>query len=152
MKIKTPKSGLSHQISLQSGDHRVLISNILLGEVWIASGQSNMQMNLNGYRNEPIKGANDAIAKSDNSKIEKEVKKIMKEKISSSPIFSIVSRILFGPIIIFGLYVQFHGDYGPGGGFQAGVIFASSFILYGIIFGVKKLRSVVNPTIVSKEK
>jgi len=40
----------------------------------------------------------------------------MKEKISSSPIFSIVSRILFAPIIIFGLYVQFHGDYGPGGG------------------------------------
>ena len=69
LKIKTPKSGLSHQISLQSGDQRVLISNILLGEVWIASGQSNMQMNLNGYRNEPIKGANDAIAKSDNSKI-----------------------------------------------------------------------------------
>ena len=53
----------------------------------------------------------------------------MREKISSSPIFSIVSRVLFAPIIIFGLYVQFHGDYGPGGGFQAGVIIAAAFIL-----------------------
>ena len=53
----------------------------------------------------------------------------MKDNISSSPILNIVSRILFAPIIIFGLYVQFHGDYGPGGGFQAGVIIAAAFIL-----------------------
>ena len=52
--------------------------------------------------------------------------------------FNIVSRILFAPIIIFGLYVQFHGDYGPGGGFQAGVIVAAAFILYSMIFGLKK--------------
>ena len=62
----------------------------------------------------------------------------MKDSISSNPIFNIVSRILFAPIIIFGLYVQFHGDYGPGGGFQAGVIVAAAFILYSMIFGLKK--------------
>ena len=62
----------------------------------------------------------------------------MKDSISTSPIFNIVSRILFAPIIIFGLYVQFHGDYGPGGGFQAGVIVAAAFILYSMIFGLKK--------------
>ena len=62
----------------------------------------------------------------------------MKDNISSSPILNIVSRILFAPIIIFGLYVQFHGDYGPGGGFQAGVIIAAAFILYSMIFGLKK--------------
>src|SRR6056300_886195 len=67
----------------------------------------------------------------------------MKEKISSSPIFSIVSRILFAPIIIFGLYVQFHGDYGPGGGFQAGVIIAAAFILYSMIFGLKNGETLV---------
>ena len=42
----------------------------------------------------------------------------MKDNISSSPILNIVSRILFAPIIIFGLYVQFHGDYGPGEAFK----------------------------------
>jgi len=41
---------------------------------------------------------------------------------------------------MFGLYVQFHGDYGPGGGFQAGVIFASAFILHGLIFGLQRTR------------
>ena len=39
-------------------------------------------------------------------------------------VLSIVARILIPMIMIFALYVQFHGDYGPGGGFQAGVIFA----------------------------
>ena len=37
--------------------------------------------------------------------------------------------------MLFALYVQFHGDYGPGGGFQAGVIFAAAIILYSLIFG-----------------
>ncbi len=40
-------------------------------------------------------------------------------------------------IMIFGLYVQFHGDFGPGGGFQAGVIFAASIILYTLIYGLR---------------
>jgi len=52
-------------------------------------------------------------------------------------ILRVVMKVLFGPIILFALYVQFHGDYGPGGGFQAGVIFAVAFILHGLIFGVK---------------
>jgi multicomponent Na+:H+ antiporter subunit B len=38
-------------------------------------------------------------------------------------------------IMIFGLYVQFHGDFGPGGGFQAGVIFAAAIILFALIWG-----------------
>jgi multicomponent Na+:H+ antiporter subunit B len=38
-------------------------------------------------------------------------------------------------IMIFGLYVQFHGDFGPGGGFQAGVIFAAAIILFSLIWG-----------------
>ncbi len=67
----------------------------------------------------------------------------MKDNISSSPILNIVSRILFAPIIIFGLYVQFHGDYGPGGGFQAGVIIAAAFILYSMVFGIKKGETLV---------
>ncbi len=61
----------------------------------------------------------------------------------SKPIIRVISKFLIPPILLFALYVQFHGDFGPGGGFQAGVIFASAFILYGIIFGVAKARRVV---------
>lgn len=47
-----------------------------------------------------------------------------------------VSAKLFIPfIIMFGLYVHLHGDFGPGGGFQAGVIIAAAVILYAIVFG-----------------
>ena len=46
-------------------------------------------------------------------------------------------------ILLFALYVQFHGDFGPGGGFQAGVIFAAGFILYGLIFGIENARKVI---------
>ena len=47
-----------------------------------------------------------------------------------NPILRVTAKILFAPIIVFGLYVQFHGDYSPGGGFQAGVIIAAAFILH----------------------
>jgi len=55
-----------------------------------------------------------------------------------NPILRVCTKVLFAPIILFGLYVQFHGDYGPGGGFQAGVIIASAFILYSIVFGLEE--------------
>ncbi len=41
-------------------------------------------------------------------------------------------------VLLFGLYVQFHGDYGPGGGFQAGVIFAAAIVLYTLVFGLDR--------------
>lgn len=50
-------------------------------------------------------------------------------------VLHIVAKTLMPVIMVFALYVQFHGDYGPGGGFQAGVIFGATFILYAIIFG-----------------
>ena len=56
-------------------------------------------------------------------------------------ILKVAAKLLIPVILLFGLYVQFHGDYGPGGGFQAGVIMAAAFILYGIIFGLEKPSS-----------
>ncbi|MDA0652845.1 MAG: Na(+)/H(+) antiporter subunit B [Proteobacteria bacterium] len=52
-------------------------------------------------------------------------------------VLRVVAKLLLPFIFLFALYVQFHGDFGPGGGFQAGVIFASGFILYSLIFGLE---------------
>ncbi len=51
-------------------------------------------------------------------------------------ILRVVSKLLIPMITIYAFYVHFHGEYSPGGGFQAGVIFAVGVILYALIFGV----------------
>ncbi len=58
-------------------------------------------------------------------------------------ILRVVAKLLIPVILLFGLYVQFHGDFGPGGGFQAGVIMAAAFILYGITFGLENAMKVL---------
>lgn len=63
-------------------------------------------------------------------------------------VLRIVSKILIPFILLFALYVQFHGDFGPGGGFQAGVIFAAAIILYAMLFGLDTARRVFNQSIV----
>lgn len=57
-------------------------------------------------------------------------------------IIRIGGKLLIPPILLFAFYTQAHGELGPGGGFQAGVIFASAFILYALLFGVAKAREV----------
>ncbi len=66
------------------------------------------------------------------------------------PIIRVVAKLLIPYILLFGLYVQFHGDFGPGGGFQAGVILASGFILYGLVFGLGNMRQVAPPAAIEK--
>nr|WP_297349423.1 Na(+)/H(+) antiporter subunit B [uncultured Glaciecola sp.] len=51
-------------------------------------------------------------------------------------ILRVVTKWLSPIIILFALYVQFHGDYSPGGGFQAGVIFSSAILLYSLTYGL----------------
>lgn len=58
-------------------------------------------------------------------------------------ILRIVTKLLLPLILLFALYVQFHGDFGPGGGFQAGVIFGAGFILYGLVFELDALERVL---------
>lgn len=55
----------------------------------------------------------------------------------------VMAKILIPPILLFALYVQFHGDFGPGGGFQAGVIFAAGFVLYSLTFGLEKAQQII---------
>ncbi|MDE0073907.1 MAG: Na(+)/H(+) antiporter subunit B [Gammaproteobacteria bacterium] len=64
-------------------------------------------------------------------------------------ILRIAAKILVGPILLFALYVQFHGDYGPGGGFQAGVIFAAGVILYALVFGLDRAKAAIPTSIVT---
>lgn len=58
-------------------------------------------------------------------------------------ILRVVIKTLIPFILLYAFYVQFHGDYGPGGGFQAGVIFAAGIILYAMLFGLSAARRVI---------
>ncbi|MEO0341944.1 MAG: Na(+)/H(+) antiporter subunit B [Pseudomonadota bacterium] len=57
-------------------------------------------------------------------------------------ILRVVVKLLIAAIVTFALYVQFHGDYSPGGGFQAGAIMAAGFIVYAIVFGMDHVKEV----------
>jgi multicomponent Na+:H+ antiporter subunit B len=57
----------------------------------------------------------------------------------------VVGRLLIPFIILFGLYVQFHGEYGPGGGFQAGAIVAAAIMLYALLEGEGAALTVLEP-------
>jgi multicomponent Na+:H+ antiporter subunit B len=58
-------------------------------------------------------------------------------------ILRVGAKLLVPFILLFALYVQFHGELGPGGGFQAGVIVAGTLILYAIVFGVDAAKRIV---------
>lgn len=60
-------------------------------------------------------------------------------------VLRVVAKLLIPYIVLYGLYVQFHGDFSPGGGFQAGVIVASAIILYALIFGIERAKQVFKP-------
>jgi len=57
-------------------------------------------------------------------------------------------NVIVPAVLVYALYVQFHGDYGPGGGFQAGVIFAAAVILYALVHGRNKAQKIVPPSVV----
>ena len=68
VKVKTPEAGGPYTIRINDGSETV-ISDILIGEVWLASGQSNMEMPLKGFRNQPVANSAQVIASSANPKI-----------------------------------------------------------------------------------
>ena len=55
----------------------------------------------------------------------------------------VVGRLLIPFILLFGLYVQFHGEYGPGGGFQAGAIIAAAIVLFALLEGEERALLVI---------
>ena len=58
-------------------------------------------------------------------------------------VLRVVAKLLIPFILLFALYVQFHGDFGPGGGFQAGVIIAATMLFYGLIYGLPAVQKVM---------
>ncbi|WP_069658802.1 sialate O-acetylesterase [Arcticibacter eurypsychrophilus] len=68
LQVETPVAGGPFEISISDGTP-LKLSNVLIGEVWLCSGQSNMEMPLRGFKSQPILGSNNAILKSKNSNI-----------------------------------------------------------------------------------
>ena len=60
----------------------------------------------------------------------------------------VVGKLLIPYMLLFALYVLFHGDFGPGGGFQAGVIAAAALIFYALIFGLAAVRRLAPDAVV----
>jgi multicomponent Na+:H+ antiporter subunit B len=63
-------------------------------------------------------------------------------------VLRVVAKIVIPFMLLFALYVQFHGDFGPGGGFQAGVIGAAAIVFYALIFGLPAAKQLVPEWIV----
>lgn len=67
--------------------------------------------------------------------------------LKSHLVLKVVAKLVIPITILFALYVQFHGDFGPGGGFQAGVIAAAAIILYALVFGLPLATQLIKPTV-----
>ena len=63
-------------------------------------------------------------------------------------VLRVVGKLFIPYMLLFALYVQFHGDFGPGGGFQAGVIAAAAVIFYALIFGLPAARRLAPDAVV----
>ncbi len=68
LKLQTPQAGGPYTV-LINGSKQITLTNVLIGEVWLCSGQSNMAMPLKGLTNSPINGSNETILNSHNSQI-----------------------------------------------------------------------------------
>lgn len=68
LKLQTPAAGGPYTLLIK-GSNEVLLKNVLIGEVWFCSGQSNMEMPVKGYNNQPIIGSNETILNSANNNI-----------------------------------------------------------------------------------
>jgi multicomponent Na+:H+ antiporter subunit B len=65
-------------------------------------------------------------------------------------VLRVIAKELMPFMLLFALYVQFHGELGPGGGFQAGVIIAAAMIFYAVIFGLPAARRVMPEGLVER--
>jgi sialate O-acetylesterase len=69
LKVATPSAGGPYEITISDGTAPVILHNLLIGEVWVCSGQSNMEMPMKGFKGQPVLGSNEDILRSKNSAI-----------------------------------------------------------------------------------
>ena len=62
LKVSTPSYGGPYTMEISDGE-KVTISDVMIGEVWVCSGQSNMEMPVSGWSNQPVEGSTEAIMK-----------------------------------------------------------------------------------------
>ena len=65
-------------------------------------------------------------------------------------VLRLIAKLTIPFMLVFALYVQFHGDFGPGGGFQAGVMAAAAVVFYAVIFGLPAAQRLVSDWVVEK--
>jgi multicomponent Na+:H+ antiporter subunit B len=70
------------------------------------------------------------------------------DPMSQQTLIRVIAKMTIPFILVFGIYVILHGEIGPGGGFQGGVIVAAGFILYGLVFGADELTRRIPPSII----
>jgi sialate O-acetylesterase len=68
-KVKTSEAGGPYTISIEAKKEKIQLDNILLGEVWLCSGQSNMEMPILGFPYQPINGSAEALLQADNQNL-----------------------------------------------------------------------------------
>lgn len=68
LSLETPEAGGPYEIIVKS-DTTIILKDVLIGEVWVCSGQSNMQMPVVGIPSQPVNGSNDCIARAKNNNI-----------------------------------------------------------------------------------
>ena len=83
------------------------------------------------------------LANDHQDKRERPASKGYRELVENS-IFKVILIRIIPLVLLFALYVQFHGDYGPGGGFQAGVIFGAGLITFGLLTNSEKMQRVIS--------
>ncbi|MEF8846576.1 MAG: sialate O-acetylesterase [Bacteroidales bacterium] len=66
VEVETTNSKKAQTIQIKSKDSNITLGNVVFGEVWLCSGQSNMQQPLRGYTGQPTYGSGMATAKSAN--------------------------------------------------------------------------------------
>lgn len=64
VKVSTPEAGGPYQLTVE-GSKTIVVNNVLIGEVWLASGQSNMEMPVAGWPGNPILNSKEMIAQAD---------------------------------------------------------------------------------------